>query len=57
MDQLQSALATLRLLRSNVRVVFESLADGVRPECTEEGENAQLHDMQELLNATNGKLR
>lgn len=57
MDQLQSALASIRLLRGNVRTVFETLASGIPPEINEDGENIQLHDVQDLLNLTNGNLR
>lgn len=57
MDQAQSALTALHSLRKHVRIVFETLADGIRPECNEEGENIQLHGIQELLNTTNGNLR
>lgn len=57
MDQLQSALASLRLLRTNVRTVFETLGGGIHPEVNEDGENVQLHEVQELMNLTNGNLR
>lgn len=57
MDQAQAALTALRSLRKNVRIVFETLADGIRPECNDEGENIQLHGIQELLNTTSGNLR
>lgn len=57
MDQLLSALSSIKQLRSSVGQVFESLGNGVRAEHGEDGENKFLSELQELLNSTNGNLR
>lgn len=58
MDQLHSALGSLKLLRTSVGQIFETLGGGIRIEHGEEhGENKFLHELQELLTLTNTHLR
>lgn len=57
MDQLTTALSAIKTLRSTVGQVFETLGSGVCVEHGEDGEVKFLHDLQELLNATNYNLR
>lgn len=57
MEQLQSALTAVKVLRTNVGQVFETLGGGIRVEQSEDGENKFLHEIQELLASTNSNLR
>lgn len=58
MEQLHQALASLKLLRTNVGQIFETLGGGIRIEYGEEhGENKFLHELQDLLTSTNSHLR
>lgn len=58
MDQLHSALGSLKLLRTSVGQIFETLGGGIRIEHGEEqGDNKFLHELQELLTLTNTHLR
>ncbi|XP_055303854.1 mediator of RNA polymerase II transcription subunit 27 [Sitodiplosis mosellana] len=58
MDQLHTALGSLKLLRTSVGQIFETLGGGIRIEHGEEhGENKFLHELQELLTLTNTHLR
>lgn len=57
MEQLQSALTAVKVLRTNVGQVFETLGGGIRVEQSEDGENKFLHEIQELLTSTNSNLR
>lgn len=58
MDQLNSALTSVKVLRSSVGQVFESLGNGIRSEHGEEARETKfLLELQELLNAVNVNLR
>lgn len=57
MEQLQTSMAAVKILRTSVAQVFETLANGVRVEHGENGDNKFLQEMQELLTATNTHLR
>lgn len=58
MDQLNSALTAVKVLRSSVGQVFESLGNGIRADHGEEGRETKfLLELQELLNAVNVNLR
>lgn len=57
MEQLQTALSAVKVLRTNVGQVFETLGGGIRVEQGEDGENKFLHELQELLTSTNSNLR
>lgn len=57
MEQLHSALSTLKLLRANVGQIFETLGSGIRIEHSDDGENKFLQETQELLTSTNTNLR
>lgn len=58
MDQLHQGLSSLKLLRTNVGQIFETLGGGIRIEHGEEhGENKFLQELQELLTSTNTHLR
>ncbi|XP_063616329.1 mediator of RNA polymerase II transcription subunit 27 [Cydia splendana] len=56
-DQLNSALNSLRTLRSSVSHVFESLSNGLRADHGEDGKDKFLLELQELLNNVNINLR
>lgn len=58
MEQLQTALTAIKVLRSNVGQVFESLGNGLRAEHGEENkESKYLFELQELLTTVNLNLR
>ncbi|OXU23842.1 hypothetical protein TSAR_011449 [Trichomalopsis sarcophagae] len=58
MEQLQTALSTLKVLRSSVGQVFYSLANGIRADHGEENkENKYLLELQELLTTVGTNLR
>lgn len=58
MDQLNSALVSIKVLRSRVGQVFETLGSGIRAEHGEEGRETKfLMELQELLNNVNNNLR
>lgn len=58
MEQLQTALTSIKVLRSSVGQVFESLGNGLRAEHGEEGkESKYLQELQELLTTVNHNLR
>ncbi|KAK0167167.1 hypothetical protein PV327_004600 [Microctonus hyperodae] len=58
MEQLQTALTSIKVLRSSVGQVFESLANGLRADHGEDGkESKYLFELQELLTAVNINLR
>ncbi|XP_011879733.1 PREDICTED: mediator of RNA polymerase II transcription subunit 27 [Vollenhovia emeryi] len=58
MDQLQTALTAIKVLRSNVGQVFESLGNGLRAEHGEETkESKYLFELQELFTTVNHNLR
>lgn len=58
MDHLQSALTSIRTLRSNVGQVFISLSNGIRDEHGEENkENKYLLELQEILTTVSQNLR
>lgn len=52
MEQLHQSLNSLKLLRTNVGQIFETLYNG-----EEHGENKFLQELQELLTSTNTHLR
>lgn len=57
-EQLNSALNSVKVLRSNVRCVFESVSNGLRADHGEEGkENKYILELQELLTTVNNNLR
>lgn len=57
-EQLNSALNSVKVLRSNVRRVFESVSNGLRADHGEEGkENKYIVELQELLTTVNNNLR
>lgn len=56
--QILASLATIRLLRSSVRQVFETLGNGIRSEHGDDGrENRFLLELQEQLNTIATNLR
>lgn len=58
MEQLNSALVSIKVLRARVGQVFETLGNGIRAEHGEEGRETKfLMELQELLNAVNNNLR
>lgn len=58
MEPLYTALSSIKVLRSNVGCVFESLSNGLRADHGEEGkENKFLLELQELLTTVNNNLR
>lgn len=58
MEQLQTALTTVKVLRSSVGQVFESLANGLRADHGEENkETKYLYELQELVNTVGLSLR
>ncbi|KAF7282759.1 mediator complex subunit 27 [Rhynchophorus ferrugineus] len=57
-EQLNSALNSVKILRSNVRRVFESVSNGLRADHGEEiKENRYILELQELLTTVNNNLR
>ncbi|KAJ3662976.1 hypothetical protein Zmor_007290 [Zophobas morio] len=57
-EQLNSALNSIKTLRSNVRQVFESVSNGLRADHGEEGkENKFIIELQDLLTTVNNNLR
>jgi mediator of RNA polymerase II transcription subunit 27 len=57
-EQLNSALNSIKTLRSNVRRVFESVSNGLRADHGEEGkENKFIVELQDLLTTVNNNLR
>ena len=58
MEQLQTALIAIKVLRSSVGQVFDSLGNGLRADHGEENkENKYLLELQELLTTVNVNLR
>lgn len=58
MEQLNSALVSIKVLRARVGQVFETLGSGIRAEHGEEGRETKfLMELQELLNTVNNNLR
>lgn len=58
LEPINNALSHLRMLRSSVGQVFETLGNGVRAEHGEEGKEQKfLQELQELLNGVNSNLR
>ncbi|XP_033222205.1 mediator of RNA polymerase II transcription subunit 27 [Belonocnema kinseyi] len=58
MEQLQTALTTIKVLRSSVGQVFEALSNGLRADHGEENkETKYLCELQELLNTVGVSLR
>lgn len=58
MEQLHTAVSSLKFLRTNVGQIFEILGSGIRVEHGEEqGDNKFLQELQELLTSTNTHLR
>ncbi|KAJ8969732.1 hypothetical protein NQ317_006393 [Molorchus minor] len=58
LEQLNSALNSIKTLRSNVRRVFESVSNGLRADHGDEGkENKYILELQELLTTVNNDLR
>lgn len=57
-EQLHLALSSIKVLRSNVGLVFESVSSGLRADHGEEGkENKFILELQELLTTVNNNLR
>lgn len=57
-QQLQTALTAIKVLRSSVGQVFDSLGNGLRADHGEENkENKYLLELQELLTTVNVNLR
>ncbi|KAL1517723.1 hypothetical protein ABEB36_001454 [Hypothenemus hampei] len=57
-DALNAALNSVKVLRSNVRRVFESVSNGLRSDHGEDGkENKYILELQELLTTVNNNLR
>lgn len=57
-EQLNSALNSIKTLRSNVRRVFESVSNGLRADHGEDGkENKFILELQDLLTTVNNNLR
>uniref|UniRef100_A0A182MLT5 Uncharacterized protein n=2 Tax=Myzomyia TaxID=59140 RepID=A0A182MLT5_9DIPT len=58
LEPINSALSQLRVLRSSVGQVFETLGTGVRADHGEEGKEQKfLQELQELLNSVNANLK
>ncbi|CAG9763067.1 unnamed protein product [Ceutorhynchus assimilis] len=58
LEGLNSALNSVKILRSNVRRVFESISNGLRADHGEESkENKYILELQELLTTVNNNLR
>lgn len=58
MEQLQNSLAAIKVLRSSVGQVFDSLGNGIRADHGEENkETKYLAELQEQLTAINVNLR
>lgn len=58
MEQLQTALTAIKVLRSSVGQVFDSLGNGLRADHGEENkENKYLLELQELLTTVSVNLR
>lgn len=58
MEQLHSALTAIKVLRSSVGQVFDSLANGLGAEHGEENREIKyLAELQDLLTVVNGNLR
>lgn len=58
LEQLHSALVSVKVLRSSVGQVFDALGSGVRAEHGDEGRDTRfLLELQELLGAVNTNLR
>lgn len=58
LEGLNAALNSLKLLRSNVKRVFESVSNGLRADHGEDGkENKYILELQELLTTVNNNLR
>ncbi|XP_060520191.1 mediator of RNA polymerase II transcription subunit 27 [Cylas formicarius] len=57
-EQLNLALNSIKILRSNVRRVFESVSNGLRADHGDDGkENKFIFELQELLTTVNNNLR
>lgn len=57
-EQLHIALSSIKVLRSNVGLAFESVSNGLRADHGEEGkENKFILELQELLTTVNNNLR
>lgn len=57
-QQLQTALTAIKVLRSSIGQVFDSLGNGLRADHGEENkENKYLLELQELLTTVNVNLR
>lgn len=57
-EQLNSALSSVKTLRSNVRQIFESVSNGLRADHGDDGkENKFIIELQELLTTVNNNLR
>lgn len=58
MEQLNNALKAIKVLRSSVGHVFETLSDGLRVEHGQEAKDTKfLLELQELLSTVNVNLR
>lgn len=58
MDPLSSALNSIKVLRSNVSLVFETLGNGLRADHGEEGKESRfVYELQDLLTTVNANLR
>lgn len=58
LEQLHSALSSIKVLRSNVGLVFDSVSNGLRADHGEEGkENRFVSELQDLLTTVNNNLR
>lgn len=58
LEQLNSALNAIKVLRSNVRSVFESVSNGLRADHGDEGKETKfIYELQELLTTVNNNLR
>ena len=58
LEPINNALSQLRVLRSSVGQVFETLGTGVRADHGEEGKEQKfLQELQELLNSVNANLK
>lgn len=57
-EQLHTALNSIKVLRSNVGIVFTSVSNGLNAEHEEEvKENKYIQELQELLSTVNKNLR
>lgn len=57
-EPLNLALSAVKILRSNVGLVFESVSNGLRADHGEEGkENKFILELQDLLTTVNNNLR